>query len=49
MNVPYGKSCSDKLYSLRTEGNVPDHDYNHVLHDEFLSKYHKEVTCMLRR
>ena len=31
MNIPYGKSCLDKLYLLEHEGVVPDLDYNRVL------------------
>jgi hypothetical protein len=31
MNVPYGKSCADKLYMIRKEGFVPDYDHNNVL------------------
>jgi hypothetical protein len=31
MNMPYGKSCVDKLYMLRQEGFVLDFDHTNVL------------------
>jgi hypothetical protein len=46
MNLPYGKSCVDKLYMLRQEGFVPDHDFQNVLTEEMLNMFHKNV-CSL--
>jgi len=31
MNIPFGKSCIDKLYQIRNEGCVFDHDQTNVL------------------
>lgn len=49
MNIPYGKSCADKLYVLRQEGYVPDHDQNNVLLEEYLHNFHQEVDFNLSR
>ena len=47
MNLPYGKSCIDKLYMLRQEGFVPDHDFQNVLTEEILNQFHKNVCYLL--
>lgn len=47
MNLPYGKSCVDKLYMLRQEGFVPDHDFQNVLTEEILTQFHKDVSYLL--
>jgi hypothetical protein len=41
MNIPYGKSVVDKLYSLQSMGLVHSYDLNNVLIEENLSSYHK--------
>jgi len=43
MNIPYGKSCPDKLFSIRKEGYVPNNDFGNALHQDFLDMYHAEV------
>lgn len=43
MNMPYGKSCVDKLYMLRQEGFVSDNDNNNVLTEDYLACFHQEV------
>ncbi len=49
MNIPYGKSCVDKLYMIRQEGYVPDHDHNNVLPQDYLDQFYLEVTLTLFR
>lgn len=41
LNLAFGKAALDKLFQIRNEGYVPDHENNNILPEELLSQYHK--------
>jgi hypothetical protein len=46
LNIPYGKSAVDKLYSLQTEGFVIEESYNdmnNILIESHFMDYQREV------
>ena len=43
LNLAFGKSAVDKLFQIRTEGNVSDFDNNSILPEEILTSFHREV------
>lgn len=52
LNIPYGKSAVDKLFSLHTEGFVLEETYNqmnNILGDSHFLEYQREVYFFLLR
>ncbi len=46
LNIPYGKSAIDKLFSLQTEGFVIEESYNemnNILSESHFIEYQREV------
>ncbi len=46
LNIPYGKSAIDKLFSLQTEGFVIEESYNemnNILSESHFMEYQREV------
>jgi len=46
LNIPYGKSCVDKLRILIKHGFIPPED-NIILRKDYLDNYHSQVLCTL--
>ena len=52
LNIPYGKSAIDKLYSLQTEGFVIEESYNemnNILSENHFIEYQREVFFLLMK
>lgn len=43
LNIPYGKSCVDKLRILKKEGYIGVEDNNNILKREYLDNFHSQV------